>query len=113
MTQQANLFSRIPRTPAIAARRRDRAIDAAQATWVQTAVTWVRAWAWLHRADHSTWLLEDAREAYEEAGLPAPADGRWWGRVVQRLQRDGVIVAAGYGRARSSNLSPKVAWRLA
>lgn len=45
--------------------------------------------------------------------LDAPPDARAWGWVLRDAARRGVIVKAGYAPAKSSNLSPKVLWRVA
>lgn len=108
---QPSLFSRVP-TRQQAARRRDAALRQTDPAWVRLAAAHVTSWAWQAHADRTPWLLEDARRAYEDAGLPAPGDGRWWGEVPRTLKRRGVIEACGYGPAKSSNLSPKVLWRL-
>lgn len=57
-----------------------------------------------------TFLAEDVRAA---AGTPAGIDPKAWGPVFRLAARRGLIVAAGYGPASSSNRSPKVLWRLA
>jgi hypothetical protein len=57
-------------------------------------------------------LVEEARRWALEHGLPEAVEPRAWGAVTQRASRDGVIEAAGYRSAVSSNGSPKVLWRL-
>lgn len=108
---QPSLFSRLP-TRQQAARRRDAALRQTDPAWVRLAAASVTTWAWQTHADRTPWLLEDARRAYEDAGLPAPRDPRWWGEVSQTLRRQGVIVADGWGAACSSNGSAKRRWRL-
>ena len=108
---QPSLFSRVP-TPRAARQQRDQALAKVDPAWVRLAAAHVASWAWRAHADRSPWLLEDARRAYEDAGLPPPGDGRWWGEVSNRLKREGRIESCGFGRAKSSNLSPKVLWRL-
>ncbi len=56
-----------------------------------------------------TFLAEEVRAA---AGTPAGIDPKAWGPVFRLAARRGLIVAAGYGPASSSNRSPKVLWRL-
>lgn len=109
---QASLFSRVPATSARAAARRDVALARVDPRWLRLAAAWVLAWACRTHGDRSTWLMEEARAAYEDAGLPPPGDGRWWGEVSRTLNREGRIESCGFGRAKSSNLSPKVLWRL-
>jgi hypothetical protein len=58
-----------------------------------------------------TFLAEDVRCFAEIRGLESPPDGRAWGAVLQSAAREKLIEKAGYGAARSSNLSPKVLWR--
>lgn len=42
-----------------------------------------------------------------------PKDRRAWGRVIQRLAGEGVLIRVGYRPARSSNRSAKPVWRRA
>lgn len=83
--------------------------DALAPGWLERACQSVVRYA--HEAP-GPFLLEDARAAAEADGLKA-RDGRAWGAVIQRLKRDGRIVFAGYGAAKSSHGSPKCAWRAA
>jgi hypothetical protein len=57
-------------------------------------------------------LVESMREWAEQNNhIDAPENGRAWGSVVRHAFRQGVIGHAGYGLAKSSNLSPKVMWK--
>lgn len=117
MSAQPSLFSRVPSSLSSARARRDRVMDRPtrdpeMALWVSLATAHVEAWAWQHHADRSTWLIEDARSAFEEMGLTLPRDPRWWGAVTRALVARRVIVAEGWQAAKSSNCSPKRAWRL-
>lgn len=115
MSVQQSLFSRVPRTLATARRRRDAAlapVEDRHAAWLALACAYVLDWAWRTHRDRSPWLLEDARAAYEDAGMPPPRTPRNWGAVTKRLQREGHIASAGFAPAKSSNGSPKVAWRV-
>jgi hypothetical protein len=58
-------------------------------------------------------LMEDAREWAERGGWPSPPDRRAWGHVVKAMKVAGRVVSCGFGRARTSNGSPKVLWKLA
>jgi len=58
-------------------------------------------------------LAEDVREWCERHRyVPPPENGRAWGAVMQRAARRKVIEKCGYAPAKSSNLSPKVLWRI-
>lgn len=57
-------------------------------------------------------LVESMREWLEKNNLiDEPENGRAWGNVVRHAVKQGVICHAGYGLAKSSNLSPKVMWK--
>ena len=56
-------------------------------------------------------LAENIRALAYAAGLPRPRDGRSWGRVFRRARDTGLIVHAGFGAAKSSNLSQKPLWQ--
>ena len=57
-------------------------------------------------------LVESMREWAEQNNyIDAPENGRAWGSVVRHAVKKGVIGHAGYGLAKSSNLSPKVMWK--
>lgn len=57
-------------------------------------------------------LVESMREWAEQHDyIDAPENGRAWGSVVRHGVKQGVICHAGYGLAKSSNLSPKVMWK--
>jgi hypothetical protein len=57
-------------------------------------------------------LVESMREWAEQNNyIDAPENGRAWGSVVRHAVKRGVIGHAGYGLAKSSNLSPKVMWK--
>jgi hypothetical protein len=65
------------------------------------------------RADREIddWTLKAVALIAESHGLPSPPDGRAWGHIAKRCQRDGTIISAGFGAAKSSNGSPKVLWK--
>jgi hypothetical protein len=79
--------------------------------WIETAVCFVRLFSLEHRAQ--TFLAEDVRAAAESWGLSAAPDGRSWGHVMKRAEREGFVVPCGYRAAVSSRGSPKVLWRAA
>lgn len=79
--------------------------------WIETAVAFVRRFVWGHRTH--PFLAEEVRAAAEAWGLPAAPDGRSWGHVMKRAEREGVVVPCGYRAAVSSRGSPKVLWRAA
>jgi hypothetical protein len=57
-------------------------------------------------------LIESMREWAEQNNyIDVPENGRAWGSVVRHAVKQGVIGHAGYGLAKSSNLSPKVMWK--
>jgi hypothetical protein len=82
--------------------------DRVRVQWTATAVAFLRTYVAKHRG---AFLAEDVRAASLAWGLPEAPDGRAWGHVMKRAEREGVIVAVGYSGARSSNGSPKVLWR--
>lgn len=57
-----------------------------------------------------TFLAEDVRGGVADAGYHVH-DNRALGPVMLRLAKEGLIEQAGFARAKSSNLSPKVLWR--
>lgn len=79
--------------------------------WTDTAVAFVGLY--IAKRCPAGFLAEDVRRAAEAWGLADPPDGRAWGHVMKRAEREGLIVADGYGSAASSNGSPKVRWRKA
>jgi hypothetical protein len=109
---QPDLFA--PQTARdIAAARRDtgiaRASDHARRVdpaWLEKALGYVR----LHAMVATAFLTEDVRAMAEADGLPDPPDGRAWGAVMRTAKHRGIVRAAGYAPAKSSNLSPKVWW---
>jgi hypothetical protein len=105
--QQPDLFEE-------ARARRDLGIERAAthanqvvAAWVDMAVDSLRVYS----RTHEEFLTEDVREIAYALGLPQPPDGRAWGQVMRRGQREGVVERCGYAPAHSSNCSPKVKWR--
>lgn len=59
-------------------------------------------------------LLEDVRGWAESIGLIEPPENeKSWGGVVRRCAKEGIIKQDGYLPAKSSNMSPKTAWRSA
>jgi hypothetical protein len=104
---QDDLFSASEKGHAAAqasAERADREID----DWTQKAVALFAEYA---SRSFDPFLTEEARVFAESHGLPSPPDGRAWGHIAKRCQRDGTIISAGFGAAKSSNGSPKVLWR--
>jgi len=67
----------------------------------------------LHTSPDHIFRTEEVRAAAKEWGLDDPPDGRAWGQVMRRAEREDVIKWVGYMPAVSSNGSPKVAWRKA
>ena len=80
--------------------------------WSDVALAFVRVYVLKTRPD-DIFLTEEVRAAAKEWGLDDPTDGRAWGQVMRRAEREGVIKWVGYLPAASSNGSPKVAWRKA
>jgi hypothetical protein len=80
--------------------------------WTERAMLCVARWC------HANWddpdrkfLIEEVRDWGEHWGfIDAPENARAWGAVARRCAKEGIIRKAGYLPARSSNLSPKVAW---
>jgi hypothetical protein len=104
---QDDLFSALEKGHAAAqasAERADREID----DWTLKAVALFAEYA---AKAQSPFLTEEARVFAESHGLPSPPDGRAWGHIAKRCQRDGKIISAGFGAAKSSNGSPKVLWK--
>jgi hypothetical protein len=104
---QDDLFSASEKGYAAAqasAERADREID----DWTQKAVDLFAEFA---KQAPAPFLTEAARQYAESHGLSSPPDGRAWGHIAKRCQRDGTIISAGFGAAKSSNGSPKVLWR--
>lgn len=58
---------------------------------------------------HSIFLAEDVVTA-SVAAVPPPPDNRAWGGVFNSASRKGLIVNAGFARAKSSNNSFKALW---
>lgn len=101
-----------------AALRRDDGIERAgdhadreHLEWRERAATLLEAYA-DKQVRGKPFLIEDATQFAYDAGLPVPPDGRAWGAAVRLAKSKGFIVACGYRAAKSSNLSPKVLWRL-
>jgi hypothetical protein len=86
------------------AERADREID----DWTLRAVAMFAEFA---KKAQAPFLTEEARVFAESYGLPSAPDGRAWGHIAKRCQKDGLIVSAGFAAAKSSNGSPKVLWR--
>jgi hypothetical protein len=104
---QDDLFSALEKGHAAAqasAERADREID----DWTLKAVALFAEYA---SRSFNPFLTEEARVFAESHGLPSPPDGRAWGHIAKRCQRDGTIISAGFGAAKSSNGSPKVLWK--
>jgi hypothetical protein len=104
---QDDLFSALEKGHAAAqasAERADREID----DWTLKAVALFAEYA---SRSFDPFLTEEARVFAESHGLPSPPDGRAWGHIAKRCQRDGTIISAGFGAAKSSNGSPKVLWK--
>lgn len=87
------------------ARRADKFIR----QWTETAVAYLRTFAYKRKG--KPFLAEEVRAAAEEWGLPQPPDARAWGFVMQRGRREGIVAAAGFAKAATSNGSAKVLWR--
>lgn len=93
-----------------AAKRDDgiqRAAEHAGAEWVEDAVAFVDRST---RGTSGVFLAEDMRTAWEFQGYRPAPDSRAWGHVMRLAAKRGYIRKAGYLPAKSSNLSPKVAW---
>lgn len=59
-----------------------------------------------------TFLAEDVRQFAEDEHLET-AEARAWGAIFRSAVRNGLIEKAGFAPAKSSNLSPKILWRVA
>lgn len=102
-----------------AAKRDDgiqRAAEHAGEEWTERAVEQVRRYA-EHRSTFYVpygsapeFLAEYVRDWSEFWGFDKPPDSRAWGHVMRLAAKRGYIRKAGYLPAKSSNLSPKVAW---
>lgn len=92
-------------------RRAHEHAEADEPGWTERAALYLRDYA-ARVAHGQPFLLEDAREA-SGARVSAPANPKAWGRAVQVAARRGWLVREGYAPARSSNGSPKCAWRAA
>lgn len=86
-----------------------RAANRAGEGWKIAALAAVEAYCIAHPGE--TFMAEQIREWATH--VPPPPDGRAWGHVMQAARRYGIIEAAGYAPAVSSNGSPKVLWRRA
>lgn len=85
------------------------AADSAGDHWLQAAAHWLGHYA--HTTAHGQpFLVEDAAQVFPGH---RPENAKAWGPAVQLARKAGWIVQAGYLRARSSNLSPKCAWKSA
>jgi hypothetical protein len=74
--------------------------------WIEECVALLAEWS----RGRGQFLAED----FVASGLcTPPAEPRAWGAVFQCAARRGILRRAGYARARSSNLSPKVLWERA
>ncbi|NKF21556.1 hypothetical protein [Solimonas marina] len=101
-----------PLSTAAAAARRDTGIqragehaDRVSPDWIAEAARFIATYA----ETHVDFLAEDVVAA--SAGIIAPPpDGRAWGAALRRAAANGVIEKLGYRPAKTSNLSPKVAW---
>ena len=105
---QADLFSPLEKGYAAAKASADRA-DKELGDWTGKAAALFAEFA---KQTAHPFLTEDARRYAESNGLSEPPDGRAWGHVAKRCQKEGIIVSAGFGSAKSSNGSPKVLWKL-
>lgn len=86
--------------------------DAANASWTEQATVLFGFYA-REIAERQPFLTEDARDWATNAGLPPPPDCRSWGVVPRVAERAGAVRPCGFGRARTSNGSPKVLWQAA
>ena len=116
MPGQHDLFG--PVDHATAALRRDDGIERAgdhadreHEEWRVTAAKLLETYAEF-QVRGKPFLIEDATTFAYGSGLPQPPDGRAWGAAARLAKSKGYIVACGYAPAKSSNLSPKVLWRL-
>jgi hypothetical protein len=77
--------------------------------WHTRAVQMVKAYVDAH--PRKVFLTEDVRKWAGGYGFDDPADGRDWGHVMVSAHKAGHIEPRGYKAARSSNGSPKRAWK--
>lgn len=91
---------------AAAARRAEEATGTA---WTQTAAALIAEYA---RRNAGVFLIESAR-FWAASRVPAPPDQRAWGSATKVAVRRGWIIPAGFAPARSSNGSPRPAYRAA
>lgn len=84
--------------------------DRAQENWSDEALDLFRLYAVQHPEG---FLTEDVRAWADKLGFAPPPDGRAWGYIARRANREGLVKSSGYQKARSSNNSPKVLWRRA
>jgi hypothetical protein len=82
--------------------------DRESPTWRERAALFI--WQYGIKADRR-FLIEDAAAWAYSQGLDSPPDGRAWGAAVRLAKSREWIESDGYMAAKSSNMSPKVAWR--
>lgn len=104
MTQLAIDFAKARRDDGI-----QRAGDHAGDAWKKAARGYLLEYL-SHRRRGDDFLAEMVRDF--AVGLALPPDGRAWGAVFQSAARERLIEKVGYAPAKSSNLSPKVLWRV-
>jgi len=83
-----------------------RVADNAGDDWKAVAFEKVAEYA---KQSQAPFLTEDIREWCLES-IPEPHDGRAWGQIMRKAQKQGIICKVGFYSAKSSNLSPKVLW---
>lgn len=88
-----------------------RAADHAGTRWNRLARGYLLEFVSRLQIGHD-FLAENFREFAEDRGLEPPPDGRAYGHVLRSAARDLLIRKVGYAPAKSSNLSPKVLWRV-
>lgn len=108
---QADLFRTARARRDVGINRAGDHADREHAQWRDTAAKLVLVYA--EQQGSKPFLIEDAASYAYAHGLPRAREPRAWGSVVQLAKRRGYIVGAGYAAARTSNCSPKCAWRLA
>ena len=114
MNDQPELFPE-PSSRARAAHRRDIGIqsagdhaDAVREKWREDAARLILIYA----TTHGDFLAEDVVEYAKATQFDDPPDGRAWGAAIKHAKSRSFIEACGYRPAKTSNLSPKVLWRL-
>lgn len=111
MSEQFDMFDKRPTGRKLAEDGAQRAADHADrviASWSERAGDALTAFV----KSGAEFTSEDVREYAEQAGLPAPPDGRAWGAVILRARKAGLIRLVRYspGRNPVCHSRPMAVW---